>query len=87
MKIDCHLLYKNARFLYLNSLPWLRPVSHNWLDENLFDSEDILKLMVKELKAKAVIPRNPRNKQKGEFYFKQRRLYCPADIPMMKKEK
>jgi len=53
----------------------------------IYDSEDILKFIVKELKAKAVIPRNPRNKQKGEFYFKQRRLYCPADIPMMKKGK
>ena len=55
--------------------------------DTIYDSEDILKFIVKELKVKAVIPRNPRNKQKGEFYFKQRKLYCSADIPMMKKGK
>ena len=53
----------------------------------IYGSEDILKFIVKELEAKAVIPRNPGNNRKAEFYFKERTLYCPADIPMMKKGK
>lgn len=53
-----------------------------------YDTEDILKFIVKELKALAVIPRNPRNTQSKEgFYIKKGQVYCPANLPMSHKGK
>jgi len=53
----------------------------------MYDTEDILKFIVKELKAKPVIPRNPRGKKKEGFYIKKNKVYCPADIAMYRKGK
>jgi len=56
------------------------------LGDAIYDTEDILKFIIKELKAKAAIPRNPRREEKKEgFYLKKNSVYCPADIAMLRK--
>ena len=58
------------------------------LGDAIYDTEDILKFIIKELKAKAGIPRNPRRQEKKEgFYVNKNDVYCPADIAMFRKGK
>jgi hypothetical protein len=47
-----------------------------------YDSEDILKYIIKELKAEAVVPRNPRNQQNTEHTIRGKDVYCAADLRM-----
>jgi hypothetical protein len=47
-----------------------------------YDSEDILKFIIEELKAEAVVPKNPRNQQNTEHTIRGRDVYCAADLPM-----
>jgi len=44
-----------------------------------------LRFIIKELKAKTAIPRNPREEKKEGFYLKKNSVYCPADIAMLRK--
>lgn len=55
------------------------------LGDAIYDTEDILKFIIKELKAKAAIPRNPRGEKKEGFYFQKNKVYCPAGIAMSRK--
>jgi len=55
------------------------------LGDAIYDTEDILKFIIKELKAKPCIPRNPRREKKEGFYFQKNKVYCPADIAMLRK--
>jgi len=58
------------------------------LGDAMYDTEDILKFIIKELKAKTGIPRNPRRQEKKEgFYVNKNNVYCPADIAMFRKGK
>jgi len=57
------------------------------LGDAMYDTEDILKFIIKDLKAKAGIPHNPRGKKKEGFYVQKNKVYCPADIAMMRKGK
>lgn len=58
------------------------------LGDAIYDTEDILKFIVKDLKAKPVIPRNPRRKEKKEgFRIQKNKVFCPADIAMYRKGK
>ena len=52
----------------------------------IYDTETILCFIVKELKAKPVIPRNPRNKH-TTVIFKGNDVYCEANLPMYRKGK
>jgi hypothetical protein len=47
-----------------------------------YDSEDILKFIIGELKAQAVVPRNPRNQQNTEHTIRGNDVYCAAHLPM-----
>lgn len=47
-----------------------------------YDSEDILKFIIEELKAEPVVPRNPRNQQNTEHTIRGTDVYCAADLPM-----
>jgi len=57
------------------------------LGDAVYDTEDLLRFIIKELKAKAAIPRNPRGEKKEGFYLKKNSVYCPADIAMLRKGK
>jgi hypothetical protein len=52
-----------------------------------FDSEDFLKFIIKDLKAIAVIPHNPRNQQAKGYQIKQGKIFCEAELPMYRKGK
>jgi hypothetical protein len=54
--------------------------------DSLYDSEKILRFIIEELKAQAVIPRNLRT-EKPTYTFKGTELYCQADLPMRRKGK
>ena len=54
----------------------------------VYDSEDILCFIIKDLKARAVIPRNPRGESTTPSYtFKGENVHCQADLPMHRKGK
>ncbi len=55
------------------------------LGDAIYDTEDILKFIIRKLEAKAAIPRNPRGEKKEGFYLKKNSVYCPADIAMLRK--
>jgi len=52
-----------------------------------YDSEKILRLIIEDLKAQAIIPRNPRTKQGSTYIRKGDDLYCQADLPLYRKGK
>lgn len=52
-----------------------------------FDVEEILKYIIEEMKAEAMIPRNLRNTQNTPYTVKRDELYCQADLPMNRKGK
>jgi len=52
-----------------------------------FDSEDFLKFIIKELKALAVIPHNPRNEQFKGCQIKDDKVVCEAGLVMYRKGK
>jgi len=53
----------------------------------IYDTENILCFIIKHLKAKPVIPHNPRNEQTTTYTFKGNGVYCQADLPMYRKGK
>ena len=52
-----------------------------------YDAEDILKYIIEEMKAEAMIPRNPGNTQNTPYTVKRDKIYCQADLPMHRKGK
>jgi hypothetical protein len=52
-----------------------------------FDVEEILRYIIEEMKAEAMIPRNPRNTQHTHYTMKRDEVYCQADLPMNRKGK
>jgi hypothetical protein len=52
-----------------------------------YDAESILAYIINELKAKAVVPANPRNKHNEEYSIRRNHVYCAADLPMANKGK
>lgn len=53
----------------------------------LYDTENILCFIIDDLKAQAVIPRNPRTEQPSTHSVKGNEIYCQADLPMYRKGK
>jgi len=53
----------------------------------LYDTENILRFIIRDLKAQAVIPQNPRNNQTTSYVLKGNDVYCQADLPMYRKGK
>jgi hypothetical protein len=52
-----------------------------------YDVEDILKYIIEQMKAEAMIPRNPGNTQNTPYTVKKDKIYCQADLPMYRKGK
>jgi hypothetical protein len=52
----------------------------------LYDSEKILRFIIEDLQAQAIIPRNLRTKR-STYTLKGTDLYCQADLPMRRKGK
>jgi hypothetical protein len=52
-----------------------------------YDVEEILTYIIEEMKAEAMIPRNPRNTQHTAYTLKKDRVYCQAELPMYRKGK
>jgi hypothetical protein len=52
-----------------------------------YDAEDFLKFIIKELKAQAIIPHNPRNAQPKGYQLKGDKVICEAGLPMYRKGK
>jgi hypothetical protein len=52
-----------------------------------YDSEDFLKYIIKELKALAIIPHNPRNEQPKGYQIKGNKVICEAGLTMYRKGK
>lgn len=52
-----------------------------------YDSEKILSFIIEDLKAQAIIPRNPRTQQSTPYTFKGDDVYCQADLPLYRKGK
>jgi hypothetical protein len=44
-------------------------------------------LILEDLEARAIIPRNPRSEQSTSYTFKGQEVYCPADLAMRRKGK
>jgi hypothetical protein len=53
----------------------------------VYDSENILCFIIKDLKAQAIIPRNPRGESTASYTLKGNDVYCQADLPMYRKGK
>jgi hypothetical protein len=53
----------------------------------LYDAENVLRFIIEDLKAQAVIPRNPRGEQQLSHTVKGNDIYCQADLPMYRKGK
>ena len=62
------------------------PVEVVLADAN-YDWEDILKYIIKKMKAEAMIPRNPGNTQNTPYTVKKDKICCQADFPMYRKGK
>ena len=52
-----------------------------------YDAEDILRYIIEQMKAEAVIPRNPGNTQNTPYTVKKDKIYCQAELPMYRKGK
>lgn len=52
-----------------------------------YDVEDILKYIIEQMKADAMIPRNPGNTQNTAYTVKKDKIYCQAELPMYRKGK
>ncbi len=52
-----------------------------------YDVEKILQYIIEDIKAEAMIPRNPRNMQNTPYTVKRDVVYCQADLPMHRKGK
>jgi len=52
-----------------------------------YDVEAILRYIIEEMKAEAMIPKNPRNMQNTAYTVKRDALFCQADLPMHRKGK
>jgi hypothetical protein len=52
-----------------------------------YDVEAILTYIIEEMKAEAMIPRNPRNTQDTHYSLKKDGVYCQAELPMYRKGK
>jgi hypothetical protein len=50
-----------------------------------YDVEDILKYIIEQMKAEAMIPRNPGNTQNTPYTVKKDKIYCQAELPMYRK--
>ena len=50
-----------------------------------YDAEYILKYIVEQMKAEAMIPRNPGNTQNTPYTVKKDKVYCQAELPMYRK--
>lgn len=53
----------------------------------LYDAESILRFIIEDLRAQAVIPRNLRSNQDPSYTLKGNDVYCQADLPMYRKGK
>lgn len=53
----------------------------------IYDTENILCFIIKDLKANPVIPHNPRNEQTTPYTLRGNDIYCQADLPMYRKGK
>lgn len=52
-----------------------------------YDFEDLLKYIIKQMKAEAIIPRNPGNTQNTPYTVKKGKVYCQAELLMYRKGK
>jgi len=52
-----------------------------------YDVEEILHYIIEEMKAEAMIPRNPRNTHNSPYTVRKGQIYCQADLPMHRKGK
>ena len=52
-----------------------------------YDVKDILQYIIEDMKAEAMIPRNPRNMQNTPYTVRRDVVYCQADLPMHRKGK
>lgn len=52
-----------------------------------YDAEDLLKFIIKELNALAIIPHNPRNEQPKGYQIKGDKVICEAGLAMYRKGK
>jgi hypothetical protein len=52
-----------------------------------YDAEEILEYIIHEMKAEAVIPRNPGNTQNTPYTVKKGKIFCQAELPMYRKGK
>lgn len=52
-----------------------------------YDTEDILSHILDEMKAKPIIPKNPRRTPSEDFKIKKDTVLCPADLEMYRKGK
>jgi hypothetical protein len=53
----------------------------------VYDAENILRFIIKDLKAQAIIPRNPRGEKSSSYSFKGNSVLCQADLPMHRRGK
>jgi transposase len=53
----------------------------------LYDAENILCFIIEDLKAQAIIPRNPRGERTAPYSVKDNSVFCQADLPMHRKGK
>lgn len=60
------------------------PVKYVVGDAN-YDTEDILKHIFYQMKARPIIPHNPRSRQKDSFQIKKDTVFCPANLKMHRK--
>jgi len=51
----------------------------------IYDTEKILRFIIEDLKAQAVIPRNPRNTQTTPYTVRGNDVYCEANLAMYRK--
>jgi transposase len=52
-----------------------------------YDSEDLLKFIINDLKALAIIPHNPRNEQAKGYQIKEGKVICEANLTMHRRGK
>jgi transposase len=57
------------------------------LGDAAYDSEDLLKFIINDLNASAIIPHNPRNKQAKGYQIKDGKVICDAGLEMHPKGK
>jgi hypothetical protein len=65
---------------------FLLPVKAVAGDAN-YDFEELLKYIIKQMKAEAIIPRNPGNTQNTPYTVKKGKIYCQAELLMYRKGK